>query len=326
MATTSWPCIPYPSASHSRRQAETGNDTNCSAILNNVPPEIWLCVAQFLELSDQASLSLACKGFAFLLGGCWTLLKNNQYQRLLFLQRLDSGLSGHRFCSGCLKYHLRDLDEEGRWIRHHAFNPCGERNIPLGNGRYLHWGSVQLGLRALHYRSLNYGASLEGLPTHLKPTPDDHEDIVWQHHLQHYVYQGRLIVILDSFRQFHGDPQRLSQYCRGYFIEVENSSTGSFVHVRRLIDAAAVDAWIHPQPRGWNPTLKHCDDWHSWSSACCDSEVGLPGLHWTELSLERRAFGLPEWSNWRFDNETGEPIDPRLARKQRPRRIPPTKK
>lgn len=288
-----------------------------STFLEKIPWDIWLYIAGFLELSDEVSLSLVCKRLAILLRSSWVRLNEDKQQKLLFLRRLDSNLPEHRFCSACFKYHRRNRKDERQWLRTQPQNVCGERAIPLLSGIYLNWPSLQMALRARQLGSIKFGLCLDSMPRRLPSTFDDSEDLKWQHALHFWSSEGRLILIVDSYRIYCGDSQRLSQFARGYLIDVIPHEDHPYLHARRLIDAASLDCWVRPQLPGWCPAAKHTHSWYNWSTAHWDPRAGLPGLHWTELSLERRALGIPEWSNWRFDDKTGQPIDPRSALQQK---------
>lgn len=280
-------------------------------LYNTIPWDIWLYLARFLQLSDQVSLALTCKVLKTLFSQSLHRLRSNRQQKLLFLKRLDCNLPDHRLCSACHKFHRRNRKDERSWICTQPRNSCGEFGIPLIRGLYINWPSIQMALRARRYGSLKYGISLDGLPERLESTHDEVENIKWQHALHFFFSEGRFMLALDSFRQFHGDTRTLSQFSRGHFIDVvPDTDNRTSLHVRRLIDASAEDAWTDPRQRGWYPAPKNAHSWYFWSTAYWDPEAGLPGLHWTELSEERRAFGIPEWSNWRYDNRTGRPIDP----------------
>lgn len=301
--------ISYPTA------AQSGNlpvyTPPAADLYNIIPWDIWLYLARFLQLSDQVSLALTCKVLKTLFSQSLRRLQHNRHQKLLLLKRLDCDLPDHRFCSACNKYHRRNRKDERSWTRTQPRNSCGEVGIPLIRGLYINWPSIQMALRARQYSSLKYGISINEMPQRLESTRDEAENITWQHTLHSFFSEGRFVLALDSFRQFYGDSRTLSQFSRGHLIDVvPDADNKASLHVRRLIDASAEDAWVHTKQRGWCPAPRNTHSWYFWSTAYWDPEAGLPGLHWTELSEERRALGIPEWSNWRYDNRTGRPIDP----------------
>ena len=73
--------------------------------LEKLPPELWLLIAGYLSLSDQALLAMSSPFGAEYLSESWRHLQGDMVQRLLFLLRKSEPPSGKALCHACVKYY-----------------------------------------------------------------------------------------------------------------------------------------------------------------------------------------------------------------------------
>jgi len=217
------------SASRSQRDASTqlyepDDFAEEKAQLQTLPSEIIHMLLFHLEPSDQVSLCLANKHlYEFSRDGLKVLMRDHE-QRLKLFRVLDRDLPDHRFCSGCSKFHKRQIESEEPFpcITYQAYSRCMEANIPLFHGIYLSWPSTQLALRPLYYESWEYGCAVEtsGNIRQLANTYDNVEKLTWINQLCWSRKDGGITITLHSLRQWLAQTRIEPNQCRGLLMKL----------------------------------------------------------------------------------------------------------
>lgn len=158
------------------------------SILGILPPELILCINQFLPLESAASFALTCRPIYFILGTrYWEALRRpDQLQhRMAFLTLLDRDMLEYIVCHPCKKLHLPIQGVDTRWM-HQPWNimrilrPC---RLEYHRGRVIEYVHLlfeftnfqaamkryRLGLPFMKYLSLlndEYMGLAERLPYH----------------------------------------------------------------------------------------------------------------------------------------------------------------
>jgi len=303
------------------------------AQLQDLPPELLNKVISYLKPCDQVSLGLTSKRFYDFSGHGLARLKLEPEQRMELFRVLDPGLPDHRFCSGCSKFHKRQIEHEELFpcITYQAYTRCNEANIPLFHGIYLSWPSTQLALRRLYYDSwgrLCYeswatGCAKEtpGFIRQLADTYDIQEHLTWNNHMCWSERKDGLTITLRSLRKWLAQTQINPHQCRGLLLKLDwddGSCTRRNLIAERTInlDASECRPKVTAQP-GWNPPppstslrsrrrARPCNDLTRKHDQF-DPIAGLPGLHWYELPPHRRHQNLSLWSAWQWCPRTGNP-------------------
>jgi hypothetical protein len=303
--------------------------------LLSLPIELHFCLKDYLALSEQALLAFTCKDLQAIHRDSWNKLKSNPEERLDFLSQLDRSLANNRFCSACSRFHprLAPSESSAAWYTDQARTECGELNVPLSKGLYLSWPMIQLAIRSQHYKSLEYGYDINKLPCTLPDTVDDREGITWHHSLTNWREDGHLMLSICTYRDWHGSNTYRDIVSRGFHISLARTMThdqGMKINIalRRVVQVASMTGWTNLDSPGWQPPHREisriqskegesshilCEQmdeekWYTPFLRAYDSQAGLPGLHWTELSQGRAMREPFEWSNWRWCDETGLPL------------------
>lgn len=279
-----------------------------------LPLELLLCIGDSLRPFEKAALALTCKHLQQAFAHSWRRLISHKHLRLCFFKQLDKDLPEHRYCAGCQKFHARVGDAaEKQFITSARRSLCGELNVPLVEGMYLSWTTLQLKIRACHYESGQYGITTR-YPTSLPDTFDAKENLTWHNTVEKWapVY-GRLMALVCSFRPWHGSARQFgleAQETRGFRITVEHDLKGkkAILCVRRLIDVASLWYWENERYPGWHPSKEENRTLY-WPAGRYDPTACLPGLNWEELPPDRQTTDFRTWTAWGWCSRTGAPYN-----------------
>lgn len=169
-----------------------------------LPVDVWKRIASFLNPVDAASLTMTTHVLYEKLGPGSLLALNasdNEYEKVDFLNRLDSHLPGHLLCFPCTKFHLRSNLGKESLKADYVANPlfvCPNvrktvlPRMRLTHGRELPYSFVQLAMRR-HRHSLNHGIKHESLARKWKC-----KDSQWSHRTRYMIHDGHLLVRIVS--------------------------------------------------------------------------------------------------------------------------------
>lgn len=196
--------------SSQRTDAANQADTITVSHLLQLPPDLVLPIASYVEPEDAAALSLSCKAlWAILCGQQLSMnLSDTRQKKLLLRLERDLGKS-HFFCSYCTKLHGFLSLPLGTTYRPFESSSCVGIAYTLGIISfwllYYHGRSIM----NRHFHGLDSGLPLKSLNAklinHFAHHESPREDAVWNVHLQAKIVQDELVVRAEHTLEHAGD-------------------------------------------------------------------------------------------------------------------------